>query len=180
MILQNDNSKIKIDLDYTYSLNSSDNIIEYDIVHNLLEYVDKDNYYKVLSISIAFIDNKSIKIALIGDKNSYPVDCALLEDNILSVLQNKIITQIDINNGNIINVIELNNNWINNAIYKYKDNYIICGEIEITMLNHNFEEIWRFDSEDIIEDIEINEEYIKLYCFEGNIYKLDFNGNKIN
>ena len=180
MILNNEYVKIKIDLDYTYSLNSSDNIIEYDIVHNLLEYVDKDNYYKVLSISIDFINNKSIKIALIGDRNSYPVDCALLEDNILSVLQNKIITQIDINTGNIVKVIKLDNNWINNAIYKYKDNYIIYGEIEITMLNHNFKELWKFNCDDIIENIEINDEGIKLFCFEGNLYKLDFNGNKIN
>ena len=180
MILENNLATINIKLDDTYSVNSTDNNSKYDIEHNLLKYVDRDNYYCVLSINIELSNNECKKIALIGDKYSYAEDCAILDNNILNILQNKLIIQLDINTGNILRTIKLNNSWINFGILKYKENYIIYGEIEITMLNREFEEKWRHNCPDILKDIKINDDRIHLYYFEGDYEELDYGGNKIN
>ena len=45
--------------------------------------------------------------------------------------------------------------------------YIIYGEIEITMLNREFEEKWIYNCPDIVTDIKIIDHKIQLYYFEG-------------
>ncbi len=183
MLLSNDLCTVKICIDETYTINSADNK-HYDIIYNPEQYRKMD-FYKALIISIDLF-SKELSIALIGNYYSYDVDCALLNDDILTILQNKSITQINVKTGLIINHIHLiENAGINYAIYKSKTGYIIYGEIYITGLNDDFQIEWTFSGRDIWASItgknpfELCDDYIKLYDFNDNYYEIDLNGKVI-
>lgn len=183
MLLSNDLCTVKIYIDETYTINSADNK-HYDIIYNHEQY-RKTDYYKVLIIHIDLF-SKELSIALIGDYYSYDEGCALLNDDILTVLQNDDITQINVKTGLIINRIHLIDNFgINYAIYKSKTGYIIYGEINITALNNDFQTEWTFSGRDIWASVtgknpfELCDDRIKLYDFNDNYYEIDLNGKVI-
>lgn len=93
--------------------------------------------------------SKVISIALIGDFYSYDKDCAVLEDKILTILQNDTVVQLDINDGAMINFKEFDCFGCNYGIYRVQNGYIIYGEIEIIMLDLNFDKKWSFSGKDI-------------------------------
>ena len=68
-------------------------------------------------------------------------------------------------------------------LYKYKDSYIIHGEIEITRLDQSGRIIWQVSARDIFVNIENNEptfkmleNYIELMDWQGYRYKLSYDG----
>ena len=93
-----------------------------------------NDMYRVHSMQIDF-PQKTISVALIGDYFSYDVDCAVLEESVLTVLQNGFIIQLNVNNSSIIHCKEIEHFGCNFRIYRIKNGYIIYGEIEITMLD---------------------------------------------
>lgn len=62
------------------------------------------------------------------------------------------------------------------GIYKVQDGYIVYGELEIVMLDLEFNEKWNFLARDIITSFEIAETTIKLSDWNNNHYEIDFNG----
>ena len=66
-----------------------------------------------------------------------------------------------------------------------KMGYLIYGEIEILMLDFDFNLMWKFSGKDIFVSVtgkkafELCEDSIKLYDFEDNFYEIDYDGNKI-
>lgn len=183
MLLQNEICNIKIDIDTTFTVESVDNRY-YDLIFNPDRY-HHNEFYKVLSINVDLYSEK-ISIALVGDFYTYETDCAILDKDILTVLQNDTITQISI----IDRVLTLHKKFecfgCNYGIYKVNGGYIIYGEIEITMLDFEFNKKWSFSGRDIFVSLsnkkvfEICEDIIKLYDFQDNYYELDFEGNIIN
>ena len=129
---------------------------------------------------------KTISIVLIGDFYSYDTDCAILEEETLTILQNNIIIQLDVNNGTVLNFKKIDSFGFNCGIYKVKSGYIIYGEIEITMIDFNLNKKWAFSGKDIFvstsgkKAFELCEDFIKLYDFEDNFYMIDFSGRLIN
>ena len=129
---------------------------------------------------------RNVDIALIGDYYTYPEDCAILEDDILTVLQNDYITLIDLKLVRIIACYELDVFGTTFSIYRMSDGYLIYGEIEIIKLDNEFNVAWKFSGRDIFVSIsgknafEIAEQSIKLYDFEDNFYEIDFDGKLIN
>lgn len=91
MILQNDICKVNISIDTTYTVESMDNK-PYDLVINP-RHLRRNDLYKTFSIQIDLF-SKTISIALIGDFYSCDKDCAVLEDEILTILQNNAIVQL--------------------------------------------------------------------------------------
>ena len=139
---------------------------------------------KTLSIHIGLYA-RELQVALIGPYHSYDLDCAVLQDDILTVLQDNMITQIKITDACIIRHVVLDCLGCNFAIYKVEKGYIIYGEIEITMLDLDFKKQWSFSGKDILvsisnrEPFTIRENLICLYDFENNYYEIDFNGKQI-
>lgn len=182
MILLNEICHIEISIDETYTVGSVDNRY-YDVTLNPAHYRHND-LSKTLSIHIKLF-SKEFQIALIGPYHSYDSDCAVLEDDILTILQDDMITQININNASIIRNVMIDSFGCNFAIYKIEKGYIIYGEIEITMLNFDFEKQWSFSGQDIFISVSnkkpftIRENLICLYDFEDNYYEIDFNGKQI-
>lgn len=183
MYLQNEICNIKIDMDTTFTVDSVDNR-HYDLILNLDRY-NRNDFYKVLSITGDLYLDK-ISIALVGDFYTYETDCAILDKDILTVLQNDMITQINIIDRSVILHKKFESLGCNCGIYKVNSGYIIYGEIEITMLDFEFNKKWAFSGRDIFVSLsrkkafEICEDRIKLYDFEDNYYELDFEGNVIN
>lgn len=182
MILQNEICHIEINIDETYTVDSVDNR-HYDITLNPKHYRHND-LSKTLSIHIDLY-SREFQVALIGPYHSYDLDCAILQDDILTVLQDNMITQIKITDAYIIRHVMLDCLGCNFAIYKVEKGYIIYGEIEITMLDLDFKKQWSFSGKDIFVSISdrkpftIRENLICLYDFENNYYEIDFDGKQI-
>ena len=182
MILENEKCHIEIGVDRTYTVDSADNR-HYDVTHNPEHYRHSD-VTKTLSIYIDLFTSE-LCIALIGSFYTYDSDCAVLDGEILTVLQNRAVTQICITDGSIIRHSCFDCFGCNFAIYKVEKGYIIYGEIEITMLDLNLIKKWSFSGKDIFVSVsgknpfEIRENSILLYDFEDNRYEIDFDGNPI-
>ena len=182
MVLQNDICNVKVSIDSTFTLESTDNK-PYDLVINPY-HMRHNDIYTVFSIQIDLF-YKELSVALIGDFHSYDIDCAILEDNVLTVLQNNAIIQIDVKSGIMLSFKEFDCLGCNYGIYKVTNGYIIYGEIDITMLDLNFEKKWSFSGSDIFVSVsgkrafELCEKSIKLYDFEDNFYEIDYMGNLI-
>lgn len=181
MILKNSKFKIEISLDNAYIIGASDNK-KYDIELNPAGFSDtSDHFYKVLSIAIQSESN-NLLIALIGSYYTELDHCAILEGNILTVLQNDWITQLDVTNGSVIRTNKLSSIGCNFSIYKVDHGYLIYGELDITMLDQDLNEKWTFSGNDIFvspsgkESFRICENSIKLYDFNDTYYEIDFNG----
>lgn len=183
MELQNDKCNVKISVDTTYTVDSTDNK-PYDIELNL-SHIGRSNFYKVLSITINLF-YKQFQIALVGDFYSYEKDCAVLDDEILTILQNNTITQLHIIDGSVLLFKKIDCFGLNYGIYKLKHGYIIHGEIEIIMLDFEFNVKWKFSGKDIFASVsrkttfQLCEKTIKLYDFEDNFYEIDFEGKLIS
>lgn len=182
MILENRKCRIEIEIDETYTIDSTDNR-PYDVIHNPEQYRHGD-MAKTLSVYIDLF-TRELRIALIGPYYTYDSDCAVLDDEILTVLQDNTITQINITDGSTIRHICFDCFGCNFAIYKVEKGYVIYGEMEITMLDFDFIKKWSFSGRDIFVSIsgkkpfELRENSICLYDFEDNKYEIDFEGNQI-
>ena len=182
MILQNEICHIEINIDETYTVDSADNR-HYDVTLNPGDY-GRSDFSKTLAIHIDLY-SKEYQIALVGAYYSYDSDCAILEDDILTILQDYMITRIRVTNAAIVRHVLLDCFGRNFAIYKINKGYIIHGEIEIIMLNADLEKQWSFSGRDIFvsisnrEPITIREKSICLYDFADNYYEIDFDGKQI-
>ena len=183
MVLRNDICEVTISIDQTYTVESTDNR-PYDFIFNPRHFTHSDRY-SVFSIQIA-LPRKTTSIALIGDYYSYDSDCAVLEGEVLTILQNRSIVQLDVTNCSMTLFKQFDCLGCNYAIYSVENGYIIYGEIEIIMLDFNFDRKWSFSGRDIFASVsgknpfELCEKSIKLYDFEDNFYELDFMGNLIS
>jgi hypothetical protein len=179
--LQNEKYSVRITTAHTYIEESADNR-SYDYILNPNK-LGRNNMYRTLCISVT--GTKNAEIALVGDYYTSDIDCAILEDNILTVLQNDYISQIDLETVQIIAGYELDVLGTTFSIYRMSDGYLIYGEIEIIKFDNEFNVAWKFSGRDIFVSItdknafELTDRSIKLYDFEDNFYEIDFNGNLI-
>ena len=182
MLLNNQTYEIEIAIDETYTLNSTDNK-HYDYVYNPNKLGDND-FINVFSIKIKS-KTKDTRIALIGGLYSNIEKSAILNENTLIVLQNEMISQIDITTGELLDSKNIETFGSNFAIYQIQTGYIIYGEIEILKLTFDFEIEWSFSARDIFATLDgksafqLCDNCIKLYDFENNYYEIDFNGKLI-
>ena len=147
MLVQNEKLSVKITLDDTFTVNSADNPFHYDKILYARDIAPND-FYKTLSVEI---DNgtNALRIALVGDYFSYDFDCAVLNDDVLTVMQNNNLTSISLSDYNIVKKVKLPENGTNYGIYRCKHGYLIYGEMQITMLDFDFQCLWYFMGRDI-------------------------------
>ena len=126
MLLKHNDYIVNINVDDTYTIDSNDNHY-YDVILNPYNYKHGD-LTKTLAIFIT-LPSKHSSIALVGSYLISDSDCAILENDILTVLLDQIIVQINILNGSIVRHIELDCFGCNYAIYRVKKGYIIYGRI---------------------------------------------------
>ena len=180
MKLENDVCSVQISVDSTYTMQSADNKY-YDIELNPDNYTHSD-FYKVLAIHINVFDG-TIDIAFVGNFYSYDIDCAHLDGYILTILQNDMISQIKVTDGTITFHKRFDCFGCTYGLYRVPNGYIVYGEIEIVMLDLQFNKKCSFLGRDIFvscsskKAFEICETSIHLYDWQNNYYEIDFNGN---
>lgn len=184
MQLKNEAYQVQISVDTTYTICSADNR-PYDLVWNE-EKIGRNDFYKALSISVADISrDENWNAVLVGDFFSYDADCAVLEGDVLTVLQNGTVTQISLKEKRILRQISFHCDGIGYGIHRCARGYLVFGELEATMLNANLEEVWSFSGADIFATQDGTEAFVlcadrvKLRDWEGNYYEVDLDGNEI-
>lgn len=156
----------------------------YDEVYNVDSLHDID-LTKTLCVYISCA-SYSKKIAFISSCYSSDENCAVLDDNILTILQDDIVIQMDMASCCVIKYKKIDtfsNLW---HIYQFNDAFIVHGEIEIIRLNKYLEVVWSFSGSDIFVTIDIPHEAfqmcddrIKLYDFNGNYYEINYEGELV-
>ena len=180
--LQNEKYSVRITTAHTYIEESVDNR-SYDCILNPNK-LGRNDMYRTLAISV--IGERNAEIALVGDYYTSDCDCAILEKNILTVLQNDYISQIDLGDVRVVAGYNVDVFGTTFSIYRMPDGYLIYGEIEIIKLDNEFNTVWKFSGRDIFVSItgknafELTDHSIKLYDFKDNFYEIDFDGKLIN
>lgn len=173
--------------DDNFTLNSTDNITSY-----LIEYFDgtnmEDRFYPTSKYGIRIIkDDLEINSAIICEigtgttihKNSFVIN----NDNLMICCADKVYS---------IGLPDLKLNWKNRidpatcfGIYKFEDDFIVHGELEISRINIKGEIKWQFGARDIFvlpdgsRAFSIIDNKIHIKDWENNEYILDSNGMEI-
>lgn len=178
MKLQNEKFTIDIAVINTTNCNFNDDHVVY------FQENAEDEFSKT---HILVVDNgeEIHKIALVGDAFLYEEHCAVLEDSVLTVLQNDILVQIDLNVCRVIRQKPIEEFGGNFELHLTPVGYLVYGESVVATYDSELNQIWRFSGKDIFAPVRdkttftIENDSIKLYDFEDNFYKLDFNGKLI-
>ncbi len=175
--------RVVITEDTTYTIGSADNRY-YNAVLNPAGYGRGDGT-TTLCIDIDLLIEQ-LRVALIGSYHTCVSQCAVLEGGILTVLQNQRVTQLRVTDGTLLRSVDIGGLGCHYAIYQVDQAYLICGELEITMLDAGLNRLWSFSGVDIFASVtgknpvELRERSIVLYDFEDNRYEIDYDGNVIS
>ncbi len=181
--LRNEWCSVEISMDTTYSVESSDNR-HYDVEWNPGNY-GRNDYYKTFAIHIDLSD-REMDIALVGGYYSYASDCAVLDGKVLTIMQDNMISQICIDDGLLILHKGFGCLGCTYGLYRVINGYLVYGEMEIVMLDLDFDKVWAFSGRDIFVSrtrenaFVLGEHTVKLYDWEDNYYELDFMGKLIS
>ena len=181
MILENNKYRVYIEVDTTYTVKSVDNK-RYDLIFEVEDY-PKGHMYKTFSITV-INDKEKYSIALVGSLYSEVYQCAVLKDNELVVLMDNTIIFIDIENINIIKDVLITDFGICFAIYKFKNGYVIHGELDVIKLDSSGGVEWRFSGADMFatskgDNFTILKNEIIVEDWQGYVYHINENGQEI-
>lgn len=183
MNVMNDKYSVTAFEDNTYSRNSADNIpYDFEIYAINTQDLGCDFHYSTYRVIIEKFDDASeAKIIVICHycTNMEYHGMILEDDTLIMLLDSSIVTLSLCNMSYKIKNIPMPFGTYY-SIYSYKDKYIIYGEIEVMMLDSDFNELWRYCTSDILVNldykIKIDNDCISFYDLDGNFHKLDMSG----
>ena len=117
--------------------------------------------------------------------NSYDTNCAVLDGNVLTIMQDNTISQVSVKDGALLLHKEFECWGCTFGLYHVSKGYVVYGEEEILMLDEDFHKLWGFTSRDIFvsctrgEAFEVDERSIRVYNWFDDYYELDFSGKVI-
>jgi hypothetical protein len=172
--------EIDIYRDENYSKRSVDNLHKYDIEH-----FDESDYVFPTMFGIkVYKDNNLLSSAIIGSfggGTGIHKTSIVYEDTRLLICCSDSIFCLSIPDLKLL--------WQTKAdqatcfeIYKYQDNYIVHGELEISRLNKDGKIMWQQGGADIFttidgtQDFELTDNFIIATDFENRVYKFDYEG----
>lgn len=166
--------------DPNFKKNSADNLNHYDNV-----YLHESEYLPSTIFGIRVYENEKIKSsAVIGAEfgsTGIGENSIIFEPNrILICCSNKIVC-LSIPNLELL--------WETKAdqitcfeILKYKDNYIVHGELEISRLDNNGKIVWQKSGAEIFVTpnaenlLKLNKDYISVIDWDNKVYKFGYDG----
>ena len=172
---------VKIDLDPTYTNNSTDNVNQYDFVYF------KESYYRFNSITgiKVYQDEKLIKSAVIGAEGG----ATGIHENSLVVEDDRVVVCCS-DSIFCLSIPDLSLLWQTKAdsitcfeIFSYHDTYIVHGEMGISRIAHDGNLIWQKGGADIFvtlsgtNNFKLTDEYIMATDFNYQKYYIDYDGN---
>lgn len=183
MHLENELCSIEITIDPTYTVSSSGNR-QYDLEWNPENLHGDHDHNTAFAIHISFAC-RVLDIALVGALNSYDTNCAVLDGNVLTIMQDNTISQVSVKDGALLLHKEFECWGCTFGLYHVSKGYVVYGEEEILMLDEDFHKLWGFTSRDIFvsctrgEAFEVDERSIRVYNWFDDYYELDFSGKVI-
>jgi hypothetical protein len=117
---------------------------------------------------------------------SYAKPCAVLENDILAVIQFRKILRINLRTGLVDRCIDCENMGGLEQIYPIKEGYIIKGEGDVFRYDSELNRVWHFCGRDIFalptgeKALWIEEGYIHCRDWAGWHYILDMEGHLIS
>jgi hypothetical protein len=172
--------QIDICHDETFKKSSTDNLHKYDYV-----YFDESEYLLPTMFGIKlFKDSQFLKSAIVGSigggTTNHRNAIIFEQDRFLLCCSDTIFC---------LSIPDLTLLWRTQAdqaccfeIFKYQDDYIVHGELEISRLGKNGNILWQQSGADIFttisgeQDFQLTEDFIVASDFENRIYKFDYNG----
>jgi len=182
MKLTNNKCEVEVTLDENFNLNRTEHS-NYDLVLNADKYTAQD-FYRVLSLSVNLFYDK-YKIALVGSGQSYPDDCAVLDDEVLTVVQDNRVVRLNLQNRTVVATYDCDLYGCAFGLYRAPDGYFIHGELEVARYDWDFNKKWGFSGRDIFvsssnkQAFRLLSDRVCLYDFEDNYYEVDYDGNQL-
>lgn len=170
--------------DETFRRGSADNIHQYDFL-----YLNDDDYQCNTTLGIkVFEREKLVTSAVIGAAGG---DTGVHKTAV--VYENARIVVCCADSIFCLSIPELSLLWQTQAddatcfeIYKYKDSYIVHGELAISRLDKDGQILWQQSGADIFTTIDgedsfaLKEDHIIARDFEGRVYKFNYDGKSLS
>jgi hypothetical protein len=183
MTLELDKYQVEIYLDNEFEKESADNIHNYDSI-----YLEESDYKFSTIVGIIVHENdKKLKSAVISANGGAT---EIHESSILTENDRIIICCSD--TIFCLSIPDLILKWKTKAddatcfqIFKYKDSFIVHGELAISRLDNSGNILWQQTDSDIfttftgIDDFRILDDFILAKVWGHRTFKIDFNGNRI-
>lgn len=182
MKLTNNKCAVEVTLDENFDLGSPDHR-DYDLVLNVDGYNAQD-FYGVLSLSVNLF-REQYKVALVSSGQSYPDDCAVLDDVVLTVVQDNRVVRLDLQNRTLNATYDTNLYGCAFSLYSTPNGYFVHGELEVARYDKDFNKLWGFSGRDIFvssnnkQAFRLLDDRVCLYDFEDNYYEVDYNSNQL-
>lgn len=181
MVYFNEKYEITVKETVGYSINSTDNKY-YDQCINVVD-TDMFGHYSCYEIEVmSFESGENFSIIIIASYCSkvFENSGVLVDDIFYIILDNQII-KINLQDFTYINYLIPNSFGTYYEIYNCKSGFLVYGELELVLLDKQFEEQWRYCTQDILFEencLQLNEEYVSFKDFEGNSHEVDWSGKQ--
>jgi len=175
--------QIDIFREETFAIESVDHLHKYDIEH-----FDESEYIFATIVGIKVFKDESLLtsaiIGSIGGGTGINKSSDIYEDTRVLICFSDSIFCLSIPNLTLL--------WMMQAdqatcfeIFKYQEDYIVHGELEISRLNKDGKMLWQLSGADISTTIaggqycELTENFIIAKDFENRVYKFDYDGKDL-
>jgi hypothetical protein len=172
--------QIDIFRDDTYKSGSFDNVNKYEF-----EYFNESEYVFPSTFGIKLFDKGNLfKSAIIGSNGGgtgIHSNSVIYEENRFVICCSDTIFCLSIPDLKLFWKIKADQ-FSCFGIFKYQDNYIVHGELEISRLDHSGNILWQHSGADIFTTISgqngfnLSENFIEVADFENRIYRFDYEG----
>lgn len=181
MVFFNEKYEITFKENVGYSIDSTDNKY-YDQCIKVIE-ADKFGHYSSYEMEVMSFENgEKFSIIVIASYCSKVFEnSGILADDIFYIILDNQIIKMNLQDFTYINYLIPNSFGTYYEIYNCERGFLVYGELELVLLDKQFEEQWRYCTQDILfgeNCLQINEEYISFKDFEGNSHEVDWSGKQ--
>ena len=153
----------------------------YDAVYNPCGY-RKEDLHAVWEVEMRRGETCR-RAALVGSWYAQLRRCALIEGQTLTVLQDDVLLQLDLESGALLRWTDVGDQGSYYDLYPLEGGYLVHGEVEIVKFTPDLEREWEFVGADSFvsadpaqECCRVLEDHIELVDVQGYHYQLDFDG----
>ncbi len=181
MVFFNEKYEITVKETVSYSINSTDNKY-YDQCIKAID-ADRFGHYSSYEMEVMSFENgENFSVIVIASYCSKVFEnSGILADDIFYIILDNQIIKMNLQDFTYINYLIPNPFGTYYEIYNCESGFLVYGELELVLLDKQFEEQWRYCTQDILfgeNCLQLNEEYISFKDFEGNSHEVDWSGKQ--
>lgn len=185
MICYSSHYRAELVPDPSYTIGSADNR-PYDRIINP-DGLGRGDFAKVCRLAVErFETGEERQAALIGPKTWCVESCAVLEESRLTVLMDRMVIRLSLDNFEIVCSRRLDVCGSMLALYPCGGDLILHGELEVLRLTRELQTVWTFSGRDLFASLTGERAFclengrIRLLDWEGNRYELSLDGELLS